>query len=436
MNKNYHSAQQILRRCFVNKTNTLRFSNTAYTIQDYLNAVYDEKTDSLRISGGSGGDSSTSQDSWVIEHKQALTYLVDHVAEIKALVDSGGSGGGSSSGVVQPVIMAQQIVFDTSNAELIDVEDSDHDIETMYVFKVDGYVLFTGTYADNESPYPDKYLAKTIFRENEGLNGTTYIYFEKQSFEYFSELTPPKNILQLFVLKPQIVDSNSSSIHSEEINYLIDNIDAIKSLIEQGVISSVSIIEKRITFDVSNAELMDVEDSDHDIETMYVFKVDGYVLFTGTYADNDAPTPDKYLAKTIFKKDQGNNGLSYIYFSQQSFEYFSELTPPKNILQVYLLDTNGTDSNSYHTISGENIIIPLQQNSHYDITGTFNTLSFDVSSTFNAKHYVCEVVFTKPMGANINLPTGFKHTGSGTFADNTSYILTIKDKIVRIEQLN
>lgn len=123
MNKNYHSAQQILRRCFVNKTNTLRFSNTAYTIQDYLNAVYDEKTDSLRISGGSGGDSSTSQDSWVIEHKQALTYLVDHVAEIKALVDSGGSGGGSSSGVVQPVIMAQQIVFDTSNAELIDVED-------------------------------------------------------------------------------------------------------------------------------------------------------------------------------------------------------------------------------------------------------------------------------------------------------------------------
>lgn len=67
MNKNYHSTQEIFRRCFVNKTNTLRFSNTAYTLQDYLNAVYDEKTDSLRIS--SGGDSSTSQDSWVIEHK-------------------------------------------------------------------------------------------------------------------------------------------------------------------------------------------------------------------------------------------------------------------------------------------------------------------------------------------------------------------------------
>lgn len=431
MNKNYHSTQEIFRRCFVNKTNTLRFSNTAYTLQDYLNAVYDEKTDSLRIS--SGGDSSTSQDSWVIEHKQALTYLVDHVAEIKALVDGGGSSG---SGVIQPVIMSQQIIFDPSNAELEDVEDSDNDVETMYVFKVDGYVLFTGTYADNDSPYPDKYLAKTVFREKEGLNGTTYIYFEKESFEYFAELEPPKNILQLYVLKPQIVDSNSSSIHSDEITYLIDNIDAIKSLIEQGVVSSVSIVEKKITFDPSNAELEDVEDSDHDIETMYVFKVDGYVLFTGTYADNDAPAPDKYLAKTVFKKNEGKNGLSYIYFEQESFEYFAGLTPPKNTLQLYLLDTNSTDSNSYHTVSGENIIIPLQENSHYDIAGTFNALSFDVSSTFNAKHYVCEVVFTKPMGASINLPSGFKHTGSGTFADNTSYILTFKDKIIRIEQLN
>ena len=50
MAKQYLSSQEILFRCFEDKTGQLRTSNGPYALQDYLNAVFDENTNSLRIS--------------------------------------------------------------------------------------------------------------------------------------------------------------------------------------------------------------------------------------------------------------------------------------------------------------------------------------------------------------------------------------------------
>ena len=44
----FYQAQEVLRKCFKNKTNRLSVNNL-YSVQDYLNAVYDEENDALRI---------------------------------------------------------------------------------------------------------------------------------------------------------------------------------------------------------------------------------------------------------------------------------------------------------------------------------------------------------------------------------------------------
>lgn len=57
-----YQAQYVLSKCFKNKTNRLS-ANNLYSVQDYLNAVYDEENDALRICfdgsvPGEGGSSS------------------------------------------------------------------------------------------------------------------------------------------------------------------------------------------------------------------------------------------------------------------------------------------------------------------------------------------------------------------------------------------
>lgn len=61
LNMTMYQAQYVLSKCFENKTNRLS-ANNLYSVQDYLNAVYDEKNDALRIcfdgynpDGGSSG---------------------------------------------------------------------------------------------------------------------------------------------------------------------------------------------------------------------------------------------------------------------------------------------------------------------------------------------------------------------------------------------
>ena len=62
--KEFLQSQQILKRCFNNVTGKLKSNGGTYTTQDYLNAVYDESKDSLRIVVQGGGNSDGGSSYW------------------------------------------------------------------------------------------------------------------------------------------------------------------------------------------------------------------------------------------------------------------------------------------------------------------------------------------------------------------------------------
>lgn len=65
--KEFLQSQQILKRCFNNVTGKLKSNGGTYTTQDYLNAVYDQSKDSLRIvvqGGGNGGTGGNGVSYW------------------------------------------------------------------------------------------------------------------------------------------------------------------------------------------------------------------------------------------------------------------------------------------------------------------------------------------------------------------------------------
>lgn len=225
--------------------------------------------------------------------------------------------------------------------------------------------------------------------------------------------------------------------NKEDLVYLVSNINQIKQVLANSNSSfadvNLSILEKEIAFDSSNAELVDNPDTDSNSNTVYCFKVNGYVLFIGTYESNEAPYPDKYLTKMIYHKEQGDYGKTYIYFEQEQFNFFAKLNPPKNVLKLYVLDSN-TNVNDYETITDTNVVIILKDTKHFDVTSNFSSLSFEVNGNFASSHKTCEVIFTKSAGT-VTLPTGFKYIGSKNFELNHSYLLTIKDNIVRIDEL-
>lgn len=95
--KEFLQTQEILRRCFVNVTNTLKVDGF-YNTQDYFRAVYDETKDALRVypvgGGGTGNDS----------------YWGDPVSSSDELPSS------AIDGTITPVINNNEIVFYQFNA--------------------------------------------------------------------------------------------------------------------------------------------------------------------------------------------------------------------------------------------------------------------------------------------------------------------------------
>jgi len=56
----YLSAQEILKRTFINNTGSLKVTSEPYSIQDYLNAVFDSNSNSLRVYSEQAAESSSS----------------------------------------------------------------------------------------------------------------------------------------------------------------------------------------------------------------------------------------------------------------------------------------------------------------------------------------------------------------------------------------
>ena len=396
----YLSTQEILKRCFDNKTGKLKSSSGTYTAQDYFNAVYDSEKDALRISldmneinqtwenivnspdelpedseFGSiapvvengiitfyrkGEDgwielSSTSRlysdfIEWGIENKSDLSFLVDKKEEISSILGDNFS------------INERKIVFDTNNVVTRETVDENNETHEVYDMSIDGYVLSVETYDNNESPSAEKYLVKMIYNKDEGLKGTTHIYFEKDEFEYFSELNYPKNVAEIYTIE----NKNGGNINN---NIIKEDIVVLKK-------SNVSPVKITVQNNLQNIE--DLDDFDSDETTHYRIKINGYVLSVETYANNNATSADVVMVKTIY---DSNNNITNIYLTKEEYNIFSSLNPPKNVIEIYFIENKTPSSNrvlNYKTLSGVDFSPKHNSVYYYDVLED-TSISFDVS---------------------------------------------------------
>jgi len=278
---NYYSSQEILRRCFDNNTGKLASSSTAYTAQDYLNAVYDEQNDCLRISlsgytPGGGGSSGywlnpvtsvanlpTTADNGtmipVIDSNNLVTFyyrvsgtwvsLYTNTAVYRSFIEWGIANQTDLSFLVANKdkinnmsgssfkINETKIVFDTTKNP--DTSNTDGDSETTYVMNVDGYVLSVETYANNDATVADRQLVKTIYNQETGKSS---IYFTAEEYEYYAGLTSPKNVAEIYYI--------SSSTMNNVLN--TRNLEGVDFTPKHGIVYKYTLTgDTNVNFDVS-----------------------------------------------------------------------------------------------------------------------------------------------------------------------------------------
>ena len=134
----------------------------------------------------------------------------------------------------------------------------------------------------------------------------------------------------------------------EALDWVVDNLDKLKEVIEYNYIVHVDDIvlnpNSRIV-EVQGHE-QDIDDDlnlDGDTETPFRIDMNGYILSLATYADANAPVPDRYFTRVVYESGTGGLGTSHIFIEQEEYEYFANLADGKNIIRVYYL-TNASTS--------------------------------------------------------------------------------------------
>ena len=376
----YLQSQEILKRCFNNVTGKLKSSGGTYTMQDYLNAVYDETTDSLRISvnggtsgGGvqsywgtpvtnveqlpntakagtitpvltqnslsfyyydgqqwkemlSGGGTTSLTDEeqmfveWGVANKEQLEFYIDHKDKIEELLNS-------QFAVKVLTIVLPSVVEGTNVTpvnidvngniqNIVDSNDSDGDETTHYKIDVDGYVIGLQTYQNSNSVVTDRYFTKEVYEKDAGNYGITHIYMSAEEYEYFSNLQNGKNILKVAYL--QNMFGSDVLIKKLEIN--------LPSEIEQGVI----IDRQAGTITQTN---------DESLITDYRYRISGYVMSVESYASNNAITTQEVQPDIIDYNEKANGTVGYtdIYITKSGYEFIKSLQNGKNKLEIYYL---------------------------------------------------------------------------------------------------
>lgn len=357
MKKQYYQSQYILNKVFNNTNNIIRTSLN--TSQDYLNAVYDNSKDALRVNidGGAlpvvpsinelpntAGDgqicpvfnaekgsldfyewdvdsgewqyrgSTIASVGQLIQPEQqiALSWVTEHLDQIKEVADF------DYIVHVDTITLPKDstIVEIQGNLQNIDDDlDGDDDTTTPYRIDVTGYVMSVSTYANNESIVPDRYYTRITYESTGGGLGVSHIYMQQDEYEYFSSLQEGKNILKFYYL------TNSTTSPIKHIRYIMNNDNTVTD--SDGNIISV----------------LDKIDSDGDANTICNITCAGYVLGIQTYASNEALIMDKYYTKIVYENDGIHAGKSNIYLDVEEWNYYSNLENGKNVVDIYYVAT-------------------------------------------------------------------------------------------------
>lgn len=366
MAKEYLSAQEIFKRCFDNKSNKLKTVSAPYSLQDYLNAVYDDTNDALRISGGGTGGagywgepvssaaflptnvnvgvivpviSATGtitfyqriDSGWELlsplsdSGKTFIQWGVDNQTDLQFLVENkdrlGGVIGNSGFMIKEDVVTlnlsnGEYVVLDIQGKEQVidDLDDGDGSEDTYYRIKIEGYVISIETFANNDAPVADKYITKMIYDNSMGGNGQTSIYLSLDEYNYYANLTPPKNVMEIYYL------------YSETATDII--------YVQELAISDNSFVPIII-----DAGQQVAEAGEGDTPTHYRKTISGYVLSIETYLTDNDVIPNRNYAKTHYDRNDGLYGKTYIYFSKDEYDLVNGLTPPKNTVYIYHIKT-------------------------------------------------------------------------------------------------
>lgn len=350
-----YQSQYILKQCFVNKQKIIRTSlNNA---QDYLNAVYDNTKDALRVNINGGvlpkvDDPSELPQSasdgqicpvynkekkvidfyewveelgeWVFrgstiagnalndEEKEAVEWVTEHIDQVKEVCD------------FNYIVNVEDIILDANNRvvtvqnQLQDIDDDlngDGDDTTPYRIDISGYVLSVSTYADNDAPIPDRYHTQITYTTGSGGLGNSHIFLQQEEFEYFAALENGKNILRVYYL----TNAMTSPVKRKRLTLHPDG----TATDENG----------------DNYPISDAEDRDGDAGTMYCIDIAGYALGVETYSSEDAVIPDKCYVKVEYESDGVHSGRSHIYIDSDVFDECFNYGNGRNIMDIYYLHT-------------------------------------------------------------------------------------------------
>ena len=350
-----YQSQYILKQCFVNKQKVIRVSlNNA---QDYLNAVYDNSKDALRVNLAGGvlpmvddptGLPSSAADQqicpvyneekdvidfyeWVEElgewvfrgstvagnalsddEKNAVEWVTEHLDQVKEVCD------------FNYIVNVEDVVLEP-NGTVVRVQgrmqnidddlDGDGDDRTPYRIDISGYVLSISTYADNDAIIPDRYHTQITYTTGNGGLGNSSIYLQQEEYDYFAALQEGKNIVRIYYL----TNATTSPIKRKRLTLNPDG----TAVDEKG----------------DAVAIRDVDDSDGDVGTQYCIDIAGYALGIEAYQTQDALVPDKIYVKTVYESDGIHSGRSHIYINEDDFQEIFNYTGGKNILDVYYLHT-------------------------------------------------------------------------------------------------
>jgi len=355
MKKNYFQSQYILNRCFDNVNDILKV--TLNSSQDYLNAVYDQARDALRVNvvGGvmppvpdhdslpptadSGqlcpvyndekkcvefyewrdGEwvyrgSTISDDGTTMDERQqaALDWTADHLDQLKEVA------GFDYIVKVEDVVLSPDstvAVVQGAEQDVDDDLDTDGDADTPYRIDFSGYVMTVDTYADAEAVAPDRYYTRITYETGTGSLGTSHIYIAQDEYEYFANLPDGKNILRVYYL------TNATTSPIKRQRYVLrPDMTAVDA---DGVEWPVE----------------DADDADGDPGTVVRIPAAGYVLGAETYAAATAPCTDRYYTKLAYESDGVHPGRSYIYMDREEYDFFSGLPEGKNVMDIYYVAT-------------------------------------------------------------------------------------------------
>lgn len=218
------------------------------------------------------------------------------------------------------------VTLDGIQQNIDDQSNLDGDADTLYRIDIPGYVVDVQNYANQNSIQMDRCYPKMVYDKEcfdvldsniQKKYGVTHIYFTQDEYNTISSFSNNKNIVKI---------------------HFIQMLNADKGIHDLQVVMSSTVVDGVVAIDTQNL--------DGDPQTQYRFDVPGYVVSVQGYANQNSVQMDRFFPKMVYDKEcmdtikQGIDktyGITHIYFTQDQYDWVSNLNNNRNIVRIYYL---------------------------------------------------------------------------------------------------